>query len=113
MASQTFARLTFTLLFFWQNIMEMCLVIGMSKNKRKALNKLASLEATLVQNSAQGLNDSLTGVKCRATSVARNGLFACLGLALIGLVTLVAVTLDAARNSRLRFRPELAEPFKV
>ena len=59
------------------------------------------------------LTDSLTGVKCRATSVARNGLFACLGLALIGLVTLVAVTLDAARNSRLQFRPELAEPFKV
>ena len=35
-------------------------------------NKLASLGATLVRNSAHWLNDSLTGVKCRATSVAKN-----------------------------------------
>ena len=34
-------------------------------------NKLASLEATLVRNSADPLTDSLTGVKCRATSVAK------------------------------------------
>ena len=33
-------------------------------------NKLASLGATLVRNSADPLTDSLTGVKCRATSVA-------------------------------------------
>ena len=32
------------------------------------------LQATLVRNSAQRLSDSLTGVKCRATSVAKNGL---------------------------------------
>ena len=37
-------------------------------------NKLASLEATLVRNSAHLLTHSLTGVKCRATSVAKNGL---------------------------------------
>ena len=35
-------------------------------------NKLASLEATLVRNSAHSLSYSLTGVKCRATSVAKN-----------------------------------------
>ena len=35
-------------------------------------NKLASLEATLVQNSAHSLTHSLTGVRCRATSVAKN-----------------------------------------
>ena len=39
-------------------------------------NKLASLEATLVRNSAHPLTHSLThlltGVKCRATSVAKN-----------------------------------------
>ena len=39
-------------------------------------NKLASLEATLVRNSAHpltySLTDLLTGVKCRATSVAKN-----------------------------------------
>ena len=35
-------------------------------------NKLASLEATLVRNSAHPLTYSLTGVKCRATSVAKN-----------------------------------------
>ena len=34
-------------------------------------NKLASLEATLVQNSAHSLTHSLTGVRCRATSVAK------------------------------------------
>ena len=34
-------------------------------------NKLASLEATLVRNSAHSLNHLLTGVKCRATSVAK------------------------------------------
>ena len=34
-------------------------------------NKLASLEATLVQNSAHSLTYSLKGVKCRATSVAK------------------------------------------
>ena len=38
--------------------------------KRK--NKLASLKATLVRNSAHPLTYSLTGVKCRATSVAKN-----------------------------------------
>ena len=40
-------------------------------------NKLASLGATLVRNSAHLLTylltHSLTGVKCRATSVAKNG----------------------------------------
>ena len=36
------------------------------------LNKLASLEATVVRNSAHPLTHSLTGVKCRATSVAKN-----------------------------------------
>ena len=37
-------------------------------------NKLASLEATLVRNSAHSLTHSLTGgVKCRATSVAKKG----------------------------------------
>ena len=36
------------------------------------LNKLASLEATLVRNSADSLTHLLTGVKCRATSVAKN-----------------------------------------
>ena len=35
-------------------------------------NKLASLEATLVRNSADSLTHLLTGVKCRATSVAKN-----------------------------------------
>ena len=35
-------------------------------------NKLASLEATLVRNFAHWLTDSLTEVKCRATSVAKN-----------------------------------------
>ena len=35
-------------------------------------NKLASLEATLVRNSAHSLTHLLTGVKCRATSVAKN-----------------------------------------
>ena len=34
-------------------------------------NKLASLEATLVRNSAHSLTHLLTGVKCRATSVAK------------------------------------------
>ena len=34
-------------------------------------NKLASLEATLVRNSAHLLTYLLTGVKCRATSVAK------------------------------------------
>ena len=34
-------------------------------------NKLASLEATLVRNSADSPTDLLTGVKCRATSVAK------------------------------------------
>ena len=38
-------------------------------------NKLASLEATLVRNSAHWLAYSLTGVRCRATSVAKNTLF--------------------------------------
>ena len=43
---------------------------------REAINKQArKLQATLVQNSAQRLSDSLTGVKCRATSVAKNGFF--------------------------------------
>ena len=35
-------------------------------------NKLASLEATLVETTYHPLTDSLTGVKCRATSVAKN-----------------------------------------
>ena len=39
-------------------------------------NKLARLESTLVRNSAHpltySLTDLLTGVKCRATSVAKN-----------------------------------------
>ena len=35
-------------------------------------NKLASLGATLVRNSAHLITHSLTGVKCRATSVAKN-----------------------------------------
>ena len=39
---------------------------------RTILNKLASLEATLVWNSAHSLTYSLTGVKCRATRVAKN-----------------------------------------
>ena len=34
-------------------------------------NKLASLRATLVRNSADSLTHLLTGVKCRATSVAK------------------------------------------
>ena len=34
-------------------------------------NKLASLGATLVRNSAHSLTYLLTGVKCRATSVAK------------------------------------------
>ena len=34
-------------------------------------NKLASLEATLVRNSAHPLTHSLTAVKCRSTSVAK------------------------------------------
>ena len=41
-------------------------------NQHININKLASLEATLVRNSADPLTDSLTGVKCRATSVAKN-----------------------------------------
>ena len=41
-------------------------------NRNNNNNKLASLEATLVRNSADPLTDSLTGVKCRATSVAKN-----------------------------------------
>ena len=39
--------------------------------KRQNTNKLASLEATLVRNSAHLLTYLLTGVKCRATSVAK------------------------------------------
>ena len=35
-------------------------------------NKLASLEATLVRNCAHSLTHSLTGARCRATSVAKN-----------------------------------------
>ena len=41
-------------------------------NQHININKLASLEATLVRNSAHPLTHSLTGVKCRATSVAKN-----------------------------------------
>ena len=40
-------------------------------------NKLASLEATLVRNFAHWLTDSLTEVKCRATSVAKKLLSHC------------------------------------
>ena len=36
------------------------------------INKLASVEAMLVRNSAHRLTYSMTGVKCRATSVAKN-----------------------------------------
>ena len=35
------------------------------------LKQARKLQATLVRNSAQRLSDSLTGVKCRATSVAK------------------------------------------
>ena len=42
-------------------------------------NKLASLKAMLVRNSAHSLTDSLTGVWCRATSVAKK----CLSLLMI------------------------------
>ena len=35
-------------------------------------NKLASLEAVLVRNSADLINDLLTSVECRATSVDKN-----------------------------------------
>ena len=38
-------------------------------------NKLASLEPTLVWNSADGQNDLLTGVECRAPSVAKKHQF--------------------------------------
>ena len=38
-------------------------------------NKLATLEATLVETTTDWLTDSLTGVKCRATSVAKKSLF--------------------------------------
>ena len=51
---------------FWIKLREMF------QKEEVELNKLASLEATLVRNSAQRLTDSLTGVKCRATSVAKN-----------------------------------------
>ena len=40
-----------------------------------AENKLARLEDTLVWNSADGQNDLLTGVECRAPSVAKNHQF--------------------------------------
>ena len=43
--------------------------LGVAKKQK---NKIASLEATLVRNSAHSLTYSLTGVKCRATSVAEN-----------------------------------------
>ena len=42
-----------------------------SKKSRKDLNKLAKLQATLVGN-YDSLTYSLTGVKCRGTSVAKN-----------------------------------------
>ena len=42
-----------------------------SSKGRVQKNKLASLVATLVRNSAHLITDSLTGVKCRATSVAK------------------------------------------
>ena len=42
---------------------------GVHKMSTKQARKL---QATLVRNSAQRLSDSLTGVKCRATSVAKN-----------------------------------------
>ena len=45
---------------------------GVPKKGNGRENKLASLGATLVRNSADPLTDSLTGVKCRATSVAKN-----------------------------------------
>ena len=49
----------------WQGLIPESQIYGLK-------NKLASLEATLVRNSAQRLTHSLTGVKCRATSVAKN-----------------------------------------
>ena len=39
---------------------------------RILLQQARKLQATLVRNSAQRLSDSLTGVKCRATSIAKN-----------------------------------------
>ena len=44
---------------------------GVNIQRLVSKNKLASLEATLVRNSAHSLTYSLTGVKCRATSVAK------------------------------------------
>ena len=50
------------------------LELGMRRQRqRQKTNKQArKLQATLVRNSAQRLTDSLTGVECRATSVAKN-----------------------------------------
>ena len=39
--------------------------------EKPSLKQARKLQATLVRNSAQRLSDSLTGVKCRATSVAK------------------------------------------
>ena len=41
---------------------------------RKEKSKLASLEATLVETMTHPPTHSLTGVKCRATSVAKNSI---------------------------------------
>ena len=45
---------------------------GVNIQRLVSKNKLASLETTLVRNSAHSLTYSLTVVKCRATSVAKN-----------------------------------------
>ena len=65
-----------------QTAVETCIICGGVERApfltkyRVSLNKLASLGATLVRNSAHSLThwltDLLTGVKCRATSVAKN-----------------------------------------
>ena len=47
------------------------IIINCALHKSFWVNKLASLEATLVRNSAHSLTHWLTGVRCRATSVAK------------------------------------------
>ena len=50
-------------------------------------NKLVSLEATLVQNSAQRL--LLTGVRCGATSEAKNENFSCTTVLFLDLLAMM------------------------
>ena len=52
------------------DVMALLLVVWMCFRSIPRFNKLASLEATLVRN-YDPLTDLLTGVKCRATSVAK------------------------------------------